>query len=465
MKLSTNKHSYLIQHAALLNNVAASTYVIRKQRKRIKKKLPSSRKGCPTRFRRRRSVMDIFNELGRKMFRRAYRMHIEAFWELYKKIKPHLWAACGYTPKPVRERYVPNGRIHPTVRLAVAIRMFAGAEAVDMGCTYGISRTESHDSLDYVIDSINKEKKLKIEFPTSHDEQRKIASGFKNKSTAGIDCCCGCIDGMLIWMNKPTETECKNAGVGSQKFYCGRKHKFGLNLQAICDSKKRFLYLSIIFPAATSDFLAFEASPFLQKLEQQGFLAEGLCLFGDNAYVNRYYMATPYPNVAQNSQKDNYNFYHSQIRINIECAFGILVSRFGIIRKPLPTGFTMKKIAALMNCLCCIHNFVIDTKFEPEVPALITEEDHFQMVLDGAISMETEQYVNERNGGDGIVEIPRQILDGGEHFDDDPGYILRRRTVTRRITVGESNSDVLPRENICCHVSELDLRRPIPRSY
>jgi hypothetical protein len=35
-KLSTNKHSYLIQHAALLNNVASSTYVIQKQRKRIK---------------------------------------------------------------------------------------------------------------------------------------------------------------------------------------------------------------------------------------------------------------------------------------------------------------------------------------------------------------------------------------------------------------------------------------------
>jgi hypothetical protein len=118
-----------------------------------------------------------------------------------------------------------------------------------------------------------------------------------------------------------------------------------------------------------------------------------------------------------------------------------------------------------MNCLCRIHNFVIDTKFEPEVPVLITEEDHFQMVLDGAILMETEQYVNERNGGDGSVEIPREILDGGEHFDDDPDYILRRRTVTRRITVGESNSDMLPRENICCHVSELDLQRPMPRSY
>jgi hypothetical protein len=58
-------------------------------------------------------------------------------------------------------------------------------------------------------------------------------------------------------------------------------------------------------------------------------------------------MATPYPNVAQNSPNDNYNFYHSQIRINIECAFGILVSRFGILRKPLPTGFTIKKMLHL----------------------------------------------------------------------------------------------------------------------
>ena len=45
--------------------------------------------------------------------------------------------------------------------------------------------------------------------------------------------------------------------------------------------------------------MAFEASPLRAMLEKDGFLAPGLCLFGDNAYVNRYYMVTPYPNVME----------------------------------------------------------------------------------------------------------------------------------------------------------------------
>jgi hypothetical protein len=39
-------------------------------------------------------------------------------------------------------------------------------------------------------------------------------------------------------------------------------------------------------------------------------------LFGDNAYLNSSFMATPYPNVSidpAKKTKDDYNFYHSQL--------------------------------------------------------------------------------------------------------------------------------------------------------
>lgn len=51
-------------------------------------------------------------------------------------------------------------------------------------------------------------------------------------------------------------------------------------------------------------------------------------MFGDNVYLNSAYMATPYPNVSENPKqmsKDNYNFYHSQLHIQVECAFLMLV--------------------------------------------------------------------------------------------------------------------------------------------
>ena len=80
-----------------------------------------------------------------------------------------------------------------------------------------------------------------------------------------------------------------------------------MNLQAICDHKKRFIYISIKYSACSSDHIAFAVSDLMQKLLVAGFLADGLVLFGDNAYVNTI--------------------------IIIKCAFGWLIQRWGMLRK------------------------------------------------------------------------------------------------------------------------------------
>ena len=172
------------------------------------------------------------------------------------------------------------------------------------------------------------------------------------------DVCAGAIDGILVWIHKPTLTEAKSVGIDQQKFFCGRKNKFGLNCQAVCDVRGRFLDISITYGGASSDLLAFENSKFYNLLEE-GMLMDGLLIFGDNAYPNTFYMTTPYP-ATNGGPKDNYNFYHSQLRIRIECAFGMLVQRWGILRMAMPMGFTIKKTIALVNCLAKLHNFCID---------------------------------------------------------------------------------------------------------
>ena len=346
MKVALHRHQLMIRSKVAASQAACMYYIKKKIFRKTLKKLPSSRRGCPTRPRERKSVKSVYNQLGRKGFRRAYRMHIETFYSLYKKIKVPLWDICKYNPHCKNRKFphVHNGPIHPTVRLACSLRLKAGGEPIDIACTYNISRTEVHNSFEQIIDAVNSVAEFKIEYPRDHEEQRKIAQGFKEISQADIDCCAGCIDGMLIWMLKPTQTVCNNSKVDSGKFFCGRKQKFGLNFQAIFDHKKRFRNISILFPGSSSDFMAFEGCNLRYKLEEDGFLAPGLCIFGDNAYVNRFYMCTPYPNVGANSRKDDYNFYHSQVRINIECAFGMLVQRWGILRKALSSKFTIKKL-------------------------------------------------------------------------------------------------------------------------
>jgi hypothetical protein len=118
--------------------------------------------------------------------------------------------------------------------------------------------------------------------------------------------------------------------------------------------------MSIRQGGASSDCLAFEQSSLHQKLED-GELADGLCLFGDNAYLNKSYMAIPYINQRHAADdRDNYNFYHSQVRIKIECAFGMFTERWAILRSALPKKLSIHKIIRLVLALAKLHTFCID---------------------------------------------------------------------------------------------------------
>ena len=165
---------------------------------------------------------------------------------------------------------------------------------------------------------------------------------------------------MLLWIQKPTIRDCKKACCNSGKFFCGRKSKFGLNMQAVCDSSRRFLDVSIEHPGSTSNFLVFCTSRLFKCINTEGFLHSSLCLYGDNAYVNTNYMATPFE-MAKNGLKDDFNFYHSQLRINIENAFGMLVERWRILKTPL-TNISIGKSISLTLALCRLHNFLINAK-------------------------------------------------------------------------------------------------------
>ncbi len=76
-----------------------------------------------------------------------------------------------------------------------------------------------------------------------------------------------------------------------------------------------------------------------------GLFKNGLVLFGDNAYLNTSYMATPFPNVSSDS-KDDYIFFHSQVCIQVECTLGILVSRWRILRSAIPCNITIVRTIA-----------------------------------------------------------------------------------------------------------------------
>ena len=223
---------------------------------------------------------------------------------------------------------------------------------------------------------------------------------------------------------------------------CGRKKKFGLNMMATVDSTGRFLDVDIRHPASTSDFLVFETSDLKDKLEAHNFLAPGLVLFGDNAYPARKYMVTPFRN-ARGSQ-DHFNFYQSQLRIIVECAFGKFVHRWGVLRKALPARIGIKKITSLVMALCRLHNYCINCNdYEADK---ILAQDELNTTLESDI-------VLERTGDNHFS--PTGLLHGGEHFADYGRYNLR---MIRRMENEIENS--APRERLHKMVVDYGLTRP-----
>jgi len=68
-------------------------------------------------------------------------------------------------------------------------------------------------------------------------------------------------------MQKPNVNEAKKVGVDQRKFLCGRKHKFGLNCQAVSDVNGIILDICVVYGASAADCVAFEASDLHARLE------------------------------------------------------------------------------------------------------------------------------------------------------------------------------------------------------
>ena len=101
--------------------------------------------------------------------------------------------------------------------------------------------------------------------------------------------------------------------------------------------------------------MPFATSPICKLLEKLGFLVDGLGIYGDNAYINAPYTITPFKTVSS-GVKGAYNLSQSQLRINIEYTFGVLVNWWAILRSPIPLNISLEQITSLVRALCCLHN-------------------------------------------------------------------------------------------------------------
>ena len=202
--------------------IVANELLSRRRRHAILRghKRKGTRTGCPSIRRKRKTMSQIYTDIGETMFRRSYRMSFNTFFILYNTIKAQITIAMS---NPSYKANAPNGRIALSSRLGMAIRVYAGGDPCDIHQVYGVSYREVLYSVNYVTDAINQCPALAISFPTNYTRQQELAKDFQAVSKAGFMGCCGCLDGMLIWMHRPCAKECEEIRVGCSQFFCSRK--------------------------------------------------------------------------------------------------------------------------------------------------------------------------------------------------------------------------------------------------
>ena len=91
----------------------------------------------------------------------------------------------------------------------------------------------------------------------------------------------------------------------------------------------------------------------------------------------------------------------------------MLVNRWGILRRALPTKLGLKKTALLAMCLCQLHNYCIDCRLEGEERTSALAVDNFEIAVHGGIPMDDGGVSHVGNQGN-----IGQFLDGSNHFKD-----------------------------------------------
>ncbi|KAL3781166.1 hypothetical protein HJC23_008068 [Cyclotella cryptica] len=296
-----------------------------------------------------------------------------------------------------KEPPVSNG----SVQLACAIVSLLAVPHIV--CIYGVSYQSVLESVWIIVEAISMTPEFYIFYRESLEAQRKIAARFEKSSTPKINNCAGAIDGILTWTTKPSLADAKSS---------------------VSDYWGRFVDVSIIYGGSTADWLTFKGSDLYKQLNK-GLMKQDLgkqpfLLFGDNAYLNSSSMTTPYPNVSNDlgkKAKDDYNFYHSQLSIQVECAFGYCKGH-------------------------CPHK---TPQFKEILPSL--EAD------DNVLITKDDDYVKMVRVNEAETALLTDLMNGGHHYDDVPSGILLAH-------YNSINQASLPRTAIHNFIAEGQWERP-----
>ena len=293
-------------------------------------------------------------------------MSYTAFCKLLDLLRDDLMTASAGK----RGGYHDTDIVEPDLIMAIGIRWLAGGSYVDIRHVYGCSVASVFRFRDMFIDAVLNCKDLDIVFPDTDEDVASTASKFASKSSERILVgCVGAIDGLFVKICRPSMKACGN---NPQAYFSGHYMAHGLNIQAICDSDRRFTFFGVIAPGKCSDQVAFERTSIHCRIME---LPTGMYLVGDAAYQISEVVLVPFTGSQRDDPgKDAFNFFLSQLRIRIEMAFGLLQTKWSVLKKPLQVN--LHTAARTIEACARLHNFCLreDTTVDPNHDEAILNE-------------------------------------------------------------------------------------------
>ena len=287
---------------------------------------------------------------GGKAFYSMYRMDYHAFQKLVNLIDSSV-RKNGVMAE--RRTGKSCGLITTEIALHCALRWLAGGSYLDIRITARISKSSFYLYAHRCIDAINNCPDLRYKFPTTTVQLQNTADDFNRLSSHGIfEGCVGAVDGLLLRTRAPASAHVGNV----RSFYSGHYKSYGHNIQAVCDSQCRFVFMAANSPGGSNDAAAYRNTTLPGYVSN---LPAGKFIVGDNAYTCSENLLTPFSGGARiNKKHDVYNFYLSQMRIRIECTFGRCVNKWRLFKSPL--NVHTKNVGKLFYSATLLHNFCIN---------------------------------------------------------------------------------------------------------
>lgn len=194
--------------------------------------------------------------------------------------------------------------------------------------------------------------------PTSEEEWRKIARRFEDRWQ--FLHCLGALDGRHCPIIKPT--------FSATEFY-NYKQFFSVVLLALVDADYNFLYINVGAQGTASDGGVFAACSLKKDLDAGKLHLPPLqplpggtkpmphVIVADDAFALSQNVMKPYPGVHEETSPEIiFNQRMSRARTRVEQVFGIVSSRFRVLRKPMHLNEETATIVILTACY--LHNFI-----------------------------------------------------------------------------------------------------------